>query len=167
MLFSLAVGLGYEVGARALPFERRGLAWARLAPVPTLQWTMARWLSVLALALPMAVVAALVSGRALGLPVAESLGAFGQSLPALVMAISIGLWTGARFGNPDWTHQRAMLSGTGRLFAVVLIFAQGTGWIMWIWVDAPGGLVVPALGALVSLLALAAAAQTLGRRSVT
>src|SRR5207249_3148877 len=34
MLLSLTVALGSEIAARAIPLERRGIAWMRLAPVP-------------------------------------------------------------------------------------------------------------------------------------
>jgi hypothetical protein len=164
MLLSLAVGLGYEVGARALPFERRGLVWARLAPVPALQWTMARWLGALALSFPLTVAASFVAGRLLHLNEGESLGALTGALPALVLSLAIGIWTGSRFGNPDWTNQRAMLSTSGRVLAILLMFAQGVIWIAWVQLGTPAGALVPALAALAALLALHSAARELERR---
>jgi hypothetical protein len=50
-------------------------------------------------------------------------------LPALGLSIALGLWTGAAFGDPQWTNPRAMLSLSGRILASVLLIAQAGMWL--------------------------------------
>ena len=57
MLLALTVGLGYEVAARSLPFERQGLAWVRLAPIPAGRWVAAKLTGAFILSLPIMLVA--------------------------------------------------------------------------------------------------------------
>jgi len=58
-LLALAVALGYEVAARALPFEREGGAWRRLAPVSAWRWTLAKLAGAALVAAPILLVASL------------------------------------------------------------------------------------------------------------
>jgi hypothetical protein len=153
MLLALTVALGYEVGTRAIPFERRGLTWVRLAPVSAWRWVAGRAVSTLAVALPVVAVAALGVIFALGLTAREIAGTFTIVLPALVIALAIGLWTGAAFANFEWTHPRAMLTLTGRALATLLLLAQAVAWFAWTRFIAPG---VPGRVVLVLPLALAA-----------
>jgi hypothetical protein len=50
------------------------------------------------------------------------------ALAALVLALPLGLWTGARFGDPKWIHPRAMLTFAGRLTASALLLVQAGAW---------------------------------------
>ncbi len=131
MLLSLTVALGYEVGTRAIPFERRGLVWARLAPVPAWRWIVGRAVSTLAVALPVVAIAATGVIGALGLTALEIVTTLAIVLPALAIALAIGLWTGTAHANFEWTHPRAMLTLTGRTLATVLLLAQAVGWFAW------------------------------------
>ncbi len=129
MLIALDVGLGHEVAARALPFERDALAWARLAPVAPLRWVLSRLPGVLVIVLPLHLVAWLTISVALHLPASDAVDILLRAGAALASASAIGLWTGAAFGDPGWTHPRAMLRWTGRLVAVTALGLQALGWL--------------------------------------
>ena len=129
MLVTLAVALGYEVAARALPFERGGGAWLRLAPVPAGRWLAAKLAGATALALPLLLLAAVTLALAFRIPAAEWIGILSLALPALGLALALGLMNGAAFGDPAWTNPRAMLKLPGRLLASLLLILQVTLWI--------------------------------------
>jgi hypothetical protein len=128
MLLTLSVGMGYEIAARAFPLERRGAAWMRLAPVPAGAWAMARLLSAGAMALALVAIAGLSLGLAARFGPWDWLG-LGVVLPALALSVSLGLWTGAAFGDPGWTSARSVLTLGGRLVAVAFVMLQVTGWL--------------------------------------
>ena len=176
MLIALTVGLGYEVAARALPFERRGAVWMRLAPVSAEQWVGAKLAATALLATPILLIAAASMALTLGLSAGEIVESLCVALPALGLALSVGLWTGAHFGNMGWTNPRAMLTLTGRLVATGFLLAQAGGWLALVTVaDAnraalPPGATLwgPALLALpLAALPLRAAAARLSRRDWT
>src|SRR5262249_44318431 len=50
-------------------------------------------------------------------------------LSALLLSLSLGIWTGAEFGDPAWTNPRAMMSVTGRLIASGLLVLQAAAWL--------------------------------------
>lgn len=130
MLLALTVGLGYEVAARSLPFERQGLAWLRLAPVAPGRWIAAKFSGALLLSLPILAVAAASLAWAFHLPVRTWLEIVCLVVPALALSVSLGLWTGAAFGNPQWTNPRAMLSLSGRILASLLLLTQAALWLV-------------------------------------
>ncbi len=130
MLIALAVGLGYEVGARAVPFERAALPWCGVAPVPPLRWNLAKLAGGAALSLPLLAIAAAAVRAALPLGWMEWEEALTAALSALVMALTLGLWTGWAFGDPRWTNPRAMLTLTGRVVASALLIAQAAMWLV-------------------------------------
>lgn len=159
MLVTLAVGLGYEVAARAMPFERHALAWARLAPVPPLRWVLARLASVALLAFPLLGLAGLGVGLAFRLEPAEWARIAALALSALALSLALGLWTGLRFGDPRWTNPRAMLGLAGRLIASGMLLGQVSLWLaIYGLAERSGGRLAP--GA--SLWGPAALALTLG-----
>jgi len=150
MLIALTVGLGYEIAARSVPFERRAIVWARLAPVSPQRWVWAKWLATAALALPVFLVAVLTLAVAVPLPPGEWAGTLVIGLSALASALSLGLLTGLVFGDPDWTNPRAMLTVSGRIVATGLLLTQAVGWLGWsalTWLrpglGGPAGLAVP------------------------
>jgi hypothetical protein len=168
MLLALTVGLGYEVAARSVPFERDGLAWCRLAPVAPWRWVAAKWLGAGALSLVMMGVAAAT------LAVAFPLSPIGWAettiagMSALALSLSLGLWTGALFGDPGWSNPRAMLTLAGRLCASGLLVLQAGAWLGLLAVaDAwrarlPAGAFLwgpPALSGLLCLVPLSAVAR--------
>jgi hypothetical protein len=129
MLVTLAVALGYEVAARSLPFEREAGAWRQLAPVPPRRWAAAKLAGAAAIAAPILLAASVAVALAFALTAAEGLRVMALALPALGLALAIGLWSGATFGNPRWTDPRAMLGLAGRLVALVLLAVQVAFWI--------------------------------------
>lgn len=129
MLVALAVGLGYEVGARAIPFERDALAWVRLAPVDPGAWVRAKLAGASVVALPLVGIALAGVAIAFRLP-ARAVGDAGLlALAALLVSLSLGLWTGARFGDPQWINPRAMLGLEGRVLAALLMVLQVAVWL--------------------------------------
>ena len=169
MLLGLTVALGFEIGTRAIPFERRGIAWTRLAPVVAWRWVAHRGLSTLTLALPIVAIATWAVTAALGLEPHEVAGTVALVAPALVVALAVGLGMGALHGNFEWTHPRAMLTLSGRALAVLLLLLQALGWLgaalLLERFQVRAGLALPALGALVLVPALLAlTARHLGRR---
>lgn len=139
MLVLLATGLGYEVAARALPLERHLLVWARLSPVGVRGWVLRRMAGVALFSLPFMLLALVVLVVALapggeGLAHAALLG-----LGAWALAIGVGFATGARAGDPQWVHPRAMLGLGGRLTASLAAIAQAGGWSAIGWaLEGPG-----------------------------
>lgn len=129
ILVSMSVGLGHLVAARALPFERDGLAWAGLAPLAPIRWVLARLPGVLVIVLPMFLTAWLVSSVTLRLQATAAIQVLVWASATLATAIGIGVWTGAAFGDPAWTHPRAMLRWTGRLVAIALLVVQASVWL--------------------------------------
>lgn len=129
MLLALTIGLGFEVAARSVPFERSGHAWLRLAPVPPARWIAAQMAGAAALALPLLALAA--GCLALVMPLSPR--AWAETLctavPALGLSLAAGLWNGARYADPEWTNPRAMLSFAGRVVGVLLFFVQASLWI--------------------------------------
>jgi hypothetical protein len=129
MLLTLSVGMGYEIAARAFPLERRGAEWMRLAPIPARSWAVARLVSAGSLALALVAIAGASLGWAARLGPGDWLATLGLVLPALALSIAVGLWTGAVFGDPNWTSPRAVLTIGGRLVAAALVVAQVAGWL--------------------------------------
>lgn len=167
MLVLLGVGIGYEVGARALALERGGLAWARLAPLGARRWVAGRLagVGVLASAMLLPAGAAVVVG--FRLPVVALPGLAEWTLSAACLSIALGLLTGAAFADAGWSHPRAMLSVGGRLAGTLLLVVQGAGWLglgASGLAFAPGLLLLVSLGA--SLALVVGAAATLARRDV-
>jgi len=172
MLLALTVGLGYEVEARSIPFERDGLAWVRLAPVRVGRWMVAKLLGAYALSLPLMLAAGIALAVAFRLPARDWVETACLVVPALGMSVALGLWTGTAFGDPKWTNPRAMLSLSGRLFASLLLLLQAAAWLgLSAMAHAipdrlPGGILYygPAVVALVlSLLPMRAAIRRVGR----
>jgi hypothetical protein len=128
MLLALAVGLGYEIAARAIPFEREGAAWMTMAPVRVSRWVAAKLAGALLLAIPMLAVAATAIAIAFPLALSQRIESVALALAALALALPLGLWTGARFGDPKWIHPRAMLTFAGRLTASALLLVQAGAW---------------------------------------
>ena len=129
MLLTLSVGMGYEIAARAFPLERRGAMWMRLAPVAARRWAAAKLVSAGSLALALVAIAGASLGWAARLGLSDWLATLGAVLPALALSVSLGLWTGAAFGDPGWTHARAVLTLGGRLVAAGLVVVQVAGWL--------------------------------------
>lgn len=129
MLLTLSVGMGYEIAARAFPLERRGAAWMRLSPVPAARWAEAKLLSAGSLALTLVAGAGLSLGLAARLGPRDWLVTAATVLPALALSVALGLWTGARFGDPHWSHPRGLLTFGGRLAANGLVVLQVAAWL--------------------------------------
>jgi hypothetical protein len=129
MLLTLSVGLGYEIGARAIPLERRGAEWMRLAPIPAGRWAAARLASAGVLSLALVAVAGLSLGLSAGLAPVDWLVVAATVVPAVALAVALGLWTGAAFRDPDWTSARAVLTLGGRLVAASLVVIQVAAWL--------------------------------------
>ena len=129
MLVALAVGLGYEIGARTLPYEGEALAWSRLAPLSPWRWNAAKWVSGGLISLPLVAIAALVVRFSLPMDWSRWLASVVAALSALALSLALGLWTGWKFGDPRWTNPRAMLTLPGRLLASGLLILQAGGWI--------------------------------------
>lgn len=130
MLASLAIGLGYEVAARSVPFERRAATWMQLAPVPAGRWVLAKLAGALAIAGPIFLTGWLVLSLALRLDPAVALGTLAIGTGALILSLGLGLWAGTRFGDPRWINPRAMLTLGGRLAAAGLMIVQISFWIV-------------------------------------
>jgi hypothetical protein len=128
MLVTLAVALGYEVAARSLPFEREGGAWRQLAPVPPARWAAAKLAGAAAIAAPIVLAASVALALVFRVGVLEWLRVLCLALPALGLALALGLVNGATFGNPRWTDPRAMLGLAGRLIALLLLAVQLAMW---------------------------------------
>ncbi len=167
MLVLLAIGIGYEVGARALALERRGLAWARLSPLGPARWVRGRLagVAILAAALLLPATAAVTLGFRLPPAVVPRLLEWACS--AAAVSISLGLLTGAAFADTAWSHPRAMLSLPGRLAGLALLLAQVGAWLALpaLGVHPPPGGVLAA-GLALSALAVAAAGRTLAGRNL-
>jgi hypothetical protein len=176
MLVALTVGLGYEVAARAFPFERRGLVWTRLAPVGASRWVAAKWVATAALSLPLVTLAATSMTLTLGLSGRELIDVISLALPALGLSLSVGLWTGAQFGDPNWSSPRAMLTASGRVIATLLLLFQATAWLIFAaLVEARASRLPPGflfwgpvlLAALAAVIPLRAAAARIAAREWT
>ena len=129
MLVALAIGLGYEIGARTVPYEGLALAWTRLTPLPVWRWNGAKWLGGALLSVPLMAVAATVSRLVLAIGWIDWLEAIAAGIGALSFSLALGLWTGWTFGDPHWTQPRAMLTFSGRLIASGLLLLQATAWV--------------------------------------
>ncbi len=181
MLILLTVGLGYDVAARAIPFERRGLAWARLAPVGAGRWIAAKVLGIALISVPLVALAAGSLVLTLNLSGGDILEILCLVLPALGLSLCVGTWVGSLFGRTDWTSPRAMLSLGGRVLATALLLGQAGVWLliaelcdaahdglgMGGWARALGGVNLwgPAVAAaLISIWPLRQAAALLARR---
>src|SRR5206468_9699114 len=81
--------------------------------------------------LSLALIAIATAGSAwgLGLDGHELLGLLALLLPALALALGLGLWAGITFCDPAWTNPRAMLSPPGRIVSTLLLIAQAVAWI--------------------------------------
>ncbi len=130
MLVTLAVGLGYEIAARSIPFERAGLTWSRLAPVRPGRWLAAKLASATLLAGGLLLTVSVVLAFAGRLGLRGWLESLGGAIPALALSTLLGLWAGAAFGDLRWTNPRRMLTLAGRLTASGLMLAQVTSWLL-------------------------------------
>jgi hypothetical protein len=129
MLVALAVGLGYEVGTRLIPYEGAGLAWCRLAPLSAWRWNLAKILAAAFLTAPLLALAAIMIRAVTPLTFGQWSEAVATGIGALLLSLSLGLWTGWTFGDPHWTQPRAMLTLTGRLLAASLLIVQAGLWL--------------------------------------
>jgi len=129
MLVLLAVALGYEVAARSLPFEREGGAWRQLAPVPAPRWALAKLAGAAAIAAPILLVAAAAIAAAFRLGAIEWFRVLALVIPALGLALALGLMNGITFGNPRWTDPRAMLGLSGRWISLLMLAVQVGLWL--------------------------------------
>jgi len=166
MLLTVSVGLGYEVAARSIPFERHLGYWSRVTPVPPGRWLTAKVIGAGLLAVPVVLLAAvvLVSIR----PLAPDVLWRSASVVAgaLTLSLSSGVWAGLVFGDPEWINPRAMLKLSGRLATSALLLLQIGLWLGFIAVlesVAPAGrfpelwLAAPVLGLALAVAPLAAA----------
>jgi ABC-2 type transport system permease protein len=135
MLLALPVGLGYEIAARAIPLERHGYQWVRLAPVRALEWILAKFAGCLVVALVLLAIVATSAIIALKVPRSDVLPTMCLAVPALVLALGTGLWLGARFGDRDWTNPRAMLTPIGRAVSLALLIAQAGLWFGFVGIE--------------------------------
>lgn len=166
MLVLLAVGIGYEVGARALALERAGLAWAHLAPAGPSRWIAGRLAGIALLAAALLVPAAVAVTFGFRLPLAVLPAILEWAAAAAALSITLGLLTGAAFADTSWTHPRAMLSLPGRLAGTALLLVQIAAWLALAasGLELPGGaLLLACLGA--AAVFAAGAARTLARRN--
>jgi hypothetical protein len=154
MLLSLTVAIGSEIAARALPLERRALAWARLSPAGPARWLAGRLAGAALLSAALLALATLGTTRALGLDAAEILGALAVVAPALALALALGLWAGATFGDPGWANPRAMLTPPGRAVTTLLLIVQAVAWLSLTAFDTQSGIAVIG-GAWIAAIALA------------
>jgi hypothetical protein len=130
MVITLTIGLGFEVGTRAVPFERDGLAWCLLAPVRPWRWSLAKLASGLVISLPFLAAAALVGGVALGIDARRIAESWVVGASSLVLALGVGLWTGWAFGDLRWTNPRAMLTLPGRILSGLLLGLLAGMWLV-------------------------------------
>lgn len=165
MLVLLGVGIGYEVGARALALERGGLAWARVAPIGAGRWLAGRLAGVAVLAVTLLVPAGAAVFVGLRLPIAALPVITEWTLASAALSIALGLLTGAAFADTGWSHPRAMLSVGGRLAGTLLLVVQAAGWL---WLGVSGLVIAPGLLLSVSFASAGAvflaASATLARR---
>jgi len=129
MLVTLTLSLGNDIGTRALPLERRSLAWARLSPIGGARWVLERALGVADLSVVILLAGALIASAALRLPLSLAMNAFAFGLPAAATALGFGLWIGALLGDPDWRDPRAMLGPGGRALSALVMLSQGAAWV--------------------------------------
>jgi hypothetical protein len=165
LLLSLAVAVGSEAGARAVPLEREALLWARLAPVSPANWLASRYLGAIAISLALVAAATAGSAWALGLTASELLDLFAWVAPALMLSLAVGVWAGVAHGDPRWTNPRAMLRPAGRILSTILLVAQAIAWIE-VAAHARGALLTVAAvlaAASLSLVTFADGARRLGR----
>jgi len=167
MLVLLALGIGYEVGARALALEREGLPWSRLAPGGAGRWIAGRLAGVALLALALIVPAGAAVVVTFRLPIAALPALAEWTLSAAALSLALGLLTGALFADPAWNHPRAMLGPAGRLAGTLLLVAQS---VLWLGLGA-SPVAIPAgalLGASLALSAIvsAGAGAALARRQL-
>ena len=130
MLASLAIGLGYEVAARSVPFERRAATWMQLSPVPPGKWVLAKLAGSIVISGPVFLFGWLVLSLVLGLELSVALESLAVGVAALILSLGLGLWAGTRFGDPRWINPRAMLTLAGRLAAAGLMILQISFWIV-------------------------------------
>lgn len=157
MLVALAVSLGNDVAARALPLERDALAWARLSPVGGARWVRQRALGVAVVCALVLTVAATLVCSTLRLSPAECLDAVVFALGATATLAGVGLALGAQLGDLAWTDPRAMLGPGGRSAAAAVLLTLAAGWFALAHVMSPGQALGPA-----ELVALLAAGLGLG-----
>ena len=172
MMIGLTVALGFELGTRTLPLERRALAWTRLAPVSPWRWLIGRCAAVALCALAIVLVATTAIAGALRLDVRTAVGVLGATLPALALALATGIATGAFHADPEWKHPRAMLTLGGRVIATALLLAQAIGWLVLAAAREAGAVfdfapLATALALVGAVLALGLAAVHLGRHEWT
>jgi hypothetical protein len=129
MLLTISVGLGYEIAARSMPFERHAHYWSRLAPVEATRWLAGKLAGSALLAIP--VVTAVGLSLAIARPIAtEALGpAACLAIAALALSLASGLWAGVVFGDPEWINPRAMLRLSGRLMTSGLLLVEIGFWL--------------------------------------
>lgn len=130
ILLMLAVGLGHEIGSRALALERTGIAWAALSPLGPWGWIRARFLGAMVAGSAVLLAAGTVALATLSLEFTVAARCLMWGMLALPVATATGLWVGALFADPDWSHPRAMLRVPGRLLSALVMIVQTTGWIV-------------------------------------
>lgn len=166
-VLTIAVGLGYEVGARSIPFERRAGFWARVTPVGRRRYCGAKLAGATLVAAPIVLVVGTVLFIFAGVEPGSAARMAAPILGSLILSQSTGIWAGAVFGDPDWINPRAMLRFSGRMVAAVLVVLQLALWVgvLW-WLEGSAAppalwLAMGAAGAVLSLLPMWAASRRL------
>ena len=166
-VLTIAVGLGYEVGARSIPFERRAGFWARVTPVGRRRYCAAKLAGATLIAAPIVLTVGSLLFLIARVDPASVARAAIVIFGALVLSQSTGIWAGAVFGDPDWINPRAMLRFSGRMVAALLVVLQLAIWIgLFWWLDesrAPAALwvLIGASGAAFSIVPMWAASRRL------
>jgi hypothetical protein len=124
MLLALTVALGFEVGSRAIPFERQGIAWMRMAPGHAWRWVFGRYVGTLAISLPIVAVAGTAVIVGFRLDGGEAAAVLGFAVPALLLGSRSG--SGRRRVRQLQVEQsRAMLTVAGRLLLDLVVAGSG------------------------------------------
>lgn len=131
MMVSLALSLGLDLAARALPLEHAALAWSRLTRVSPVRWVVLRAVGVAVAGTVVLLVGWGVVAIALRLPLRAAADVLTFAVGAATAAIGVGFALGAWFGDLEWRDPRLMLGHSGRMVGALGMLLLSTGWVLW------------------------------------
>lgn len=173
MMVSLALSLGLDLAARALPLEHAALAWSRLTPVSPVRWILLRAVGVAVAGAIVLLVGWSVVAIALRLPPRAAADVLAFALGAATAAIGLGFALGAWFGDLEWRDPRLMLGHSGRMIGALVLLTLSSGWVLWAHRMGPEpssltlAVATVVVGAAIGAIGMALAARGIERQDFT
>jgi len=126
-LLFFAAELGYDLGSRAFPLERRALPWVLVAPLSPVGLLAARGAAAWTVGAALIAVAGTAAWVGLRMATPTAVAALASAWGLFSITLPAGFAAGLYLGRADWRHPRQMLNLGGRLLLVAILLLLSAG----------------------------------------